>query len=220
MLSQIEENYIKAIYNLSLSKSKRVSTNLIAKRIETKASSVTDMIQKLSEKGLVDYIKYQGVCLTDSGYKIAVKVVRNHRLWEVFLVDKLSYNWDEVHELAEQLEHIKSNDLTEKLDAFLNYPSHDPHGDPIPDKEGNITHHKNIMLSSVQPNEQCVVIGVMDSSSTFLKYLDRAGIELGSIISILRIEEFDGSMEVKINGNQCSLSNQITKNLYIKKQSL
>jgi len=218
MLSHTEENYIKAIYNLSLSKSKRVSTNLIAKHLETKASSVTDMIQKLSDKGLVNYIKYQGVSLTSFGYKTAVSIVRNHRLWEVFLVNKLSYKWDEVHELAEQLEHIKSADLTEKLDAFLNYPTHDPHGDPIPDKDGNITHHKNTMLSSVQPLEHCVVIGVKDSSSSFLKYLDHTNIKLGSIINVLRIEEFDSSMTIKIEKNQYSISNQIAKNLFIKKQ--
>jgi len=138
MFSQAEENYLKAIYALQNELGMAINTNLIAKKINTKASSVTDMIKKLSVKKLLTYKKYQGVQLTDKGKKVALKVIRKHRLWEYFLVKKLNYRWDEVHEIAEQLEHIKSETLIDNLETFLKYPKFDPHGDPIPDKDGNI----------------------------------------------------------------------------------
>ena len=135
MFSQAEENYVKAIYALDTQTKKGVSTNLIAKKLQTKASSVTDMLQKLSGKRLVDYKKYHGVQLSKKGKKIAASVIRKHRLWETFLVRKLHFSWDEVHDIAEQLEHIQSERLIDGLDAFLEFPTVDPHGDPIPDKE-------------------------------------------------------------------------------------
>lgn len=216
-LTQTEENYLKAIYSLEISKAENVSTTLIANKIQTKASSVTDMIQKLAEKNLVHYKKYQGVSLTEIGQKIAVEIVRKHRLWEVFLVNKLDYNWDEVHELAEQLEHIKSETLIDKLEAFLEFPTHDPHGDPIPDKEGNIKHHKNMMLSTLEIGESCVVIGIKDSSDPFLKFLDKLQIQLGSIIKVVSKEPFDNSMLVETATDSISISNLISKNLFVKK---
>ena len=172
MLSQTEENYLKAIYSLSVHSTKSASTNAIAKKLNTKASSVTDMIQKLSEKELVDYKKYKGSTLTKTGFDVSVDIVRKHRLWEVFLVNHLNYNWDEVHDLAEQLEHVNSDSLIDRLDDFLGFPTHDPHGDPIPDKNGIIEHHKNIMLSSISENKNCVIVGVKDSSSALLYCLD------------------------------------------------
>lgn len=217
MLSQSEENYLKAIYSISLNTDNSVSTNNIAEKLKTKASSVTDMIKKLSEKKLVDYKKYKGTRLTSNGKKIAVKIVRKHRLWEVFLVQKLDYKWDEVHDIAEQLEHIKSDSLTNKLEEFLNFPSYDPHGDPIPDKQGNIKHHKNVMLSSVIIGEDCTVIGVKDSSSAFLNFLDNANIKLGNRVKVISKEEFDQSIIIELNKNQISLSNKISKNLFVKK---
>ena len=217
ILSQTEENYLKAIYSIELQMGHSVSTNRIAERLNTKASSVTDMLKKLSDKTLIHYKKYQGSSLSSKGKKIAVKIVRKHRLWEVFLVNKLNYNWDEVHELAEQLEHIKSNSLTDKLDAYLEFPEYDPHGDPIPDKDGNIAHHSNVMLSSVAPDRECVVIGVKDSSSSFLKFLDNANIKLGSELKIIAIEEFDKSMFIEYQLKQFSISYQICKNLFVKK---
>ena len=217
LLSQTEENYLKAIYSLAYANSNKVSTTLISEELNTKASSVTDMIQKLADKDLVHYKKYQGVYLTEIGRKIAVEIVRKHRLWEVFLVNKLNYNWDEVHELAEQLEHIKSETLIDKLEAFLGFPTHDPHGDPIPDKEGNIEHHKNMMLSSIEIGESCVVIGIKDSSDPFLKFLDKLQIQLGSIIKVVSKEPFDNSMLVETTTGSISISNQISKNLFVKK---
>lgn len=215
MLSQTEENYIKAIYSIEINTGKSVSTNKIAEKLKTKASSVTDMIKKLSDKKLIDYKKYQGSKLTAKGKLIAVKIVRKHRLWEVFLVKNLDYAWDEVHDLAEQLEHIKSNTLIDKLEAFLNFPTHDPHGDPIPDKNGNIEHHKNNMLSSGKIGESFTIIGVKDSSSSFLKFLDKKNIKLGSELKIISIEEFDSSMIIEINNIKNSISHQISKNLFV-----
>lgn len=216
MLSQAEENYLKTVFNIDLSNAKKVSTTLIAKNLKTKASSVTDMIKKLAEKNLVYYEKYKGVSLTAEGKQSAVKIVRRHRLWEVFLVDKLHYKWHEVHDLAEQLEHINSNSLIDKLDEFLEFPSHDPHGDPIPDKNGNIEHHKNVMLSSVAIGETCTVLGVKDSSVEFLNYLDNSNIQLGNIFKIISKEPFDNSIIIENNKFSKSISNQISKNLYVK----
>lgn len=216
-LSYTEENYLKAIFSLSAKTESTISTNDIASKLNTKASSVTDMIKKLADKKLVNYKKYQGASLTNEGLKIAVSIVRNHRLWEVFLVDKLDFTWDEVHDLAEQLEHIKSDQLTEKLDAFLEYPTHDPHGDPIPDKDGNIDFGISETLSNMDEGITCVVVGVKDSSSLFLKFLDKSKIKLGSVIKAIHKEGFDNSMLVKIDNEERSLSNQITKNLFIKK---
>ena len=215
-LSYTEENYLKAIFSLSAKNGSAVSTNDIASILNTKASSVTDMIKKLADKKLVDYKKYQGASLTNKGLKIAVSIVRNHRLWEVFLVEKLDFNWDEVHDLAEQLEHIKSIQLTDKLDAFLGNPTHDPHGDPIPDKDGNIDLSSNELLSNITGGKTCSVIGVKDSSSLFLKFLDKSNIKLGSVIKVLYKEDFDNSMFVQIDDEERSLSNQITKNLFVK----
>lgn len=216
-LSQTEENYLKAIYNLAYANANNVSTTMISEAIKTKASSVTDMIKKLADKDLVHYKKYQGVSLTKIGQKIAVEIVRKHRLWEVFLLNKLNYNWDEVHEIAEQLEHIISDTLTDKLEAFLEFPTHDPHGDPIPDKEGNIEHHKDTMLSSVETEKSCIVIGIKDSSDPFLKFLDKLQIQLGSTLKVISKEPFDNSMLVKTESAAISISNQISKNIFVKK---
>jgi len=215
-LSYTEENYLKAIFSLSKKSDGAVSTNHIADKLATKPSSVTDMIKKLAEKKLVDYKKYQGVTLTKEGRKTAVSIIRNHRLWEVFLVEKLDFKWDEVHEFAEQLEHIKSDQLIERLDAFLNFPTHDPHGDPIPDKDGNIELRISEPLSILKNSSECILVGVSDSSSEFLKFLDKYNIKLGSKIKVLQVEEFDNSMLIQIETNKTLISHQITKNLLVK----
>ena len=217
MFSQSEENYIKAIYHLETISNKGISTNAIAKKLETKASSVTDMIKKLSEKELVAYKKYQGVKLTDFGRKTAANIVRKHRLWEVFLVDKLNFSWDEVHDVAEQLEHIKSPKLINQIDALLGFPTHDPHGDPIPDKNGNLNIIDKILLSTLHENESGICVGVDDSSSEFLRFLDKKGITLGKQITVLEKEDFDDSLSIEIEGEKLSISNKIANNLYIRK---
>jgi DtxR family Mn-dependent transcriptional regulator len=210
-----EENYIKVIYHLSLVSPKGVNTNAIAGMLETKASSVTDMMKKLSDKDLVSYLKYQGVTLTEKGLHSAKMIVRKHRLWEVFLVDKLGFSWDEVHEIAEELEHIKSEQLINKLDAFLGFPIADPHGDPIPDENGIIKKIEKQLLSEVELNASFHCVGVKDSSTDFLKYLDKQKIALGSVVKVIDKEDFDDTLTVDIDGKRLTISNKIANNLYV-----
>ena len=211
-----EENYIKVIYHLSLVSPKGVNTNAIAGMLDTKASSVTDMLKKLSEKELVSYQKYQGVTLTDKGFYSAKMIVRKHRLWEVFLVEKLNFSWDEVHEIAEELEHIKSENLINKLDEFLDFPSFDPHGDPIPNANGEIKKINKLLLSEAELNKEYQCVGVKDSSSEFLQYLDKQKIALGSKIFVIEKETFDDTLHVEIDSRKMTLSNKIANNLYVK----
>ncbi|MFA9189398.1 metal-dependent transcriptional regulator [Flavobacterium magnesitis] len=211
-----EENYLKAIYHLTASFDAEVSTNAIAEMMETKASSVTDMLKKLAEKDLVNYKKYQGVSLTENGKLAAKMIVRKHRLWEVFLVEKLDFSWDEVHDIAEQLEHIKSEKLINKLDDFLGNPTEDPHGDPIPNAQGQLPKIEKQLLSDLAEGQNGICVGVKDTSSEFLKYLDKQGIALGSAIEILGKESFDLSLRIKVNENHLNVSNKIASNLFVK----
>ncbi|WP_136467765.1 metal-dependent transcriptional regulator [Flagellimonas onchidii] len=215
-MTRSEENYIKTIFHLGGSNSITVATNAIAEQMETKPSSVTDMARKLAEKGLVHYKKYQGVSLTDIGVKTALSIIRKHRLWEVFLVKKLDFSWDEVHEVAEQLEHIKSEKLIDKIDELLDFPKYDPHGDPIPSKDGKFMERDKQLLSEVDINTKGVCVGVKDTSSTFLKFLDKNGIALGKTIEILEKEEFDQSLHIQMDEKQLHISHQIASNLYVK----
>lgn len=210
-----EENYLKAIYHLAKQGSEAVSTNSIAEKIESKPSSVTDMIKKLADKNLVHYIKYQGVSLTNTGRLAAALVVRKHRLWEVFLVDKLHFTWDEVHDVAEQLEHIKSLKLVNELDAFLNFPTHDPHGDPIPDKDGNYTLSKSVNILDLEIGFEGVLTLVKDSSDIFLKYLNKNNLALGDLIKIIEFEPFDDSVTIKTKDKEIIISKEVAKNLYL-----
>jgi DtxR family Mn-dependent transcriptional regulator len=210
-----EENYLKVIYHLSLVSPKGVNTNAIAGMLETKASSVSDMLKKLSAKEMVSYQKYQGVLLTDKGIRIAKMIVRKHRLWEVFLVEKLHFSWDEVHEIAEELEHIKSEKLINKLDAFLEFPAFDPHGDPIPDANGDVKKVNKLLLSDSKLNKEYRCIGVKDSSSDFLKYLDKQKIALGSTFLVKEKEVFDDTLLVEVNAKEISISHKIANNLYV-----
>jgi DtxR family Mn-dependent transcriptional regulator len=211
-----EENYLKAIFHLEQSYPSGVSTNALAEEMETKASSVTDMIKKLSEKKLVNYKKYQGVKLSKSGKETAISVIRKHRLWEVFLVEKLNFSWDEVHEVAEQLEHIKSEKLIRELDKFLGFPTRDPHGDPIPDAQGDFKVLNKTVLSDLKKGESGIFVGVKDSSATFLQFLDKRNIALGSEIKIIDKEPFDQSVLIKLNEEELRVSNLISGNIYIK----
>ncbi|HEY9083003.1 MAG: iron-dependent repressor [Flavobacteriales bacterium BRH_c54] len=217
MNSFTEENYLKAIYKLSLNGVQGVSTNAIADKLATKPSSVTDMIKKLADKKLVSYQKYQGVNLTKKGSDVAVSIIRNHRLWEVFLVEKLNFKWDEVHDLAEELEHINTHKLTERLDEFLGFPKFDPHGDPIPDKDGNIIQHKDVTLSDLIRGEKAVVVGVKEHSKSYLNYLEQLQLVLGVEVEVKDIVEFDATMQILVNNKQVIISNQASKNLIVKK---
>ncbi|MEL6537976.1 MAG: metal-dependent transcriptional regulator [Bacteroidota bacterium] len=215
-LSFAEENYLKAIYHLSQDGSTTVSTNGIAEMLNTKAASVSDMLKKLGQKAVIDYQRYQGVRITESGKKAALMVIRKHRLWEVFLVEQLKFNWDEVHEVAEQLEHIKSPLLIRRLDEFLGYPKVDPHGDPIPDEHGEFVTKPRVALSVLPVHGAGTMVAVDDSSPVFLQYLDKVGLYIGAKIEITERIEFDGSLELRIDDDrQLFISEQVAKNLMI-----
>lgn len=211
-----EENYLKVIYHLSNLTPKGVNTNAIAAMLDTKASSVTDMLKKLSEKDWIHYQKYQGVSLTDKGKFNAKIIVRKHRLWEVFLVEKLGFAWDEVHEVAEELEHIQSEKLINQLDQFLNFPSFDPHGDPIPNAKGEIIKIEKQLVSEIEVGRTITCVGVKDTSVDFLQYLNKQNISLGTKMKVLEKEPFDGTLKIEINNSVLVISDKIANNLYVK----
>lgn len=216
MPSHTEENYLKAIFSLNES-GIGATTNAIAEKLETKASSVSDMLKRLKEKKLIHYKKYQAVNLSEEGKKVAISIIRKHRLWEYFLVEKLHFKWDEVHEIAEQLEHIQSTELTDKLDSYLEHPKMDPHGDPIPDKNGNFPMKLSETLDECLSEATAIIIGVKDHSSNFLSYLDRLNIELGTEVLIKSINAFDKSIEISIEkASEITISNEVAKNLFIR----
>jgi len=217
MTSLAEENYLKAIYSLNQIQQGGASTNAIAEKLDTKASSVTDMLKKLSEKKLVNYTKYQPASLTNKGLTIAIDVIRKHRLWEFFLVEKLKFKWDEVHDIAEQLEHIRSSALVDRLDSFLDFPKFDPHGDPIPDKNGVINRIHDTVLSSLTIGEEAHIVGVKEHSNSFLQYLDAVKLVLGTKVKLINRFDFDQSAVVQIADKEnITISFDISKNLYIK----
>jgi DtxR family Mn-dependent transcriptional regulator len=217
MYSFTEENYLKAIYKLSERNNDSITTNAIAEVLDTKAASVTDMIKKLSDKKLLKYEKYYGVTLTEKGKIIAIELVRKHRLWETFLHEKLEFGWDEVHDIAEQLEHINSETLTNKLDDFLGNPTHDPHGDPIPTRTGEINTSNFILLSDLMPKQKGIMSGVVDHSPAFLQHLNKISLTLGLILELIERNEYDGSIEVKIGTNtRLHLSKEVAKNVLVK----
>lgn len=218
MQSLTEENYLKAIYKLIEQTQGTISTNAIAERMSTRAASVTDMLKKLAEKKLIHYEKYHGVTLTSKGEKIAVSVIRKHRLWEMFLVEKLSFGWDEVHDVAEQLEHIRSEKLINEIDKFLNFPKYDPHGDPIPDKNGKFSSSKSVSMNLLGKNNKCIITGVIDHNPVFLRFLEENGLRLGTSLQIKEVNAFDRSMLVLFqNKKQLFISEQVAKNLLVKK---
>lgn len=218
MLTQTEENYLKAIYNLSVSEGEIVSTNAVADAINTKAASATVMVQRLSKKGLLTYHRYQGVSPTPKGEKAALNVIRKHRLWEVFLVQKLKFKWDEVHDVAEQLEHVNSAMLIEELDRYLGYPKYDPHGDPIPNAKGEIEATPSFTLSMLNPGDECKVISAKDSSTSFLNYLDKVKISLGAQVCVMDHFDFDDSYSVSVDGSSpFTISKKAAENIYVEK---
>jgi DtxR family Mn-dependent transcriptional regulator len=218
MNTQTEENYLKAIYNLSDQRNTVVSTNSIAERLQTKASSVTDMLKKLSDKKLINYVRYQGVTLTKTGTKVALKIIRKHRLWEVFLVEQLKFKWDEVHDIAEQLEHVVSPELVNRLDKFLDYPKFDPHGDPIPDKKGVFSNRKEFSLADLESSDKGIIVGVNDSSVAFLQYLEEKKLLLGTTVMMIEKFKYDKSISIEMNGKtEVTISNKVARNINISK---
>jgi DtxR family transcriptional regulator, Mn-dependent transcriptional regulator len=215
-ISISEENYIKAIYKLQQEYGK-VTTNALAAKLNTRPASVTDMAGKLNAKNLIQHEKYYGIVLTPAGQKAALSIIRRHRLWECFLLEKLQFNWEEIHEVAEELEHVRSEKLTERLAAFLGYPATDPHGDPIPDATGKIGRISSFTLNNIQAQKKLEVTGVADQSSKLLRFLSEKGISLGTRIEITGRNDYDNSIEIKLrNKAPFIVSEQVAKNIYVK----
>ncbi|MCB9170102.1 MAG: metal-dependent transcriptional regulator [Flavobacteriales bacterium] len=215
MFTRSEEDHLKAIHSLSVTGTK-ASTSAISERLDTKASSVTDMLKRLAEKGLVAHEPYHGAKLTTSGRKAALVLIRRHRLWETFLVDKLGFRWDEVHEVAEQLEHVSSEKLIDRLDAHLGHPRFDPHGDPIPDKKGRMVARKLMALDTCVVGDRVRLSSVRNSTDVLLHHLTRKGIALGSAITVTAVHDFDGSMELKLgDGRSLSVSREVADQLMV-----
>jgi DtxR family transcriptional regulator, Mn-dependent transcriptional regulator len=211
-----EENYIKSIYHLQ-QETGLVNTNSLAAEMQTKAASVTDMLKKLSTKKILQYEKYKGFKLTDNGRKVALSVVRKHRLWEYFLVEKLGFEWDKVHDIAEELEHISSNELIERLQQFLGSPSFDPHGDPIPDSNGKIPKLNQLNLLALPLNKTAIVSSVGNQSPQMLEMLKHYSISIGTTIKTIKQFAFDGSLEIKVlKQPACIISELIAKNIFVR----
>ncbi len=213
-----EENYLKAICKLADAEpdAAGVSTNRIAGALATRPASVTDMLRRLSDKGLLAYEKYRGVQLTDEGRRLALLTIRRHRLWEVFLVQQLGFNWDEVHDVAEELEHVQSALLMRRLDAFLGHPALDPHGDPIPAEDGAMRRPAHRLLADLSAGERGTLTAVKNTSGPFLQYLDKVGLQLGALVEVLDKVAFDHSLELRVNRERTALvSAEVSRNLFV-----
>ena len=217
MLSFTEENYLKALIQLTVFEASRseVGVNLLASTLDVKPATVSDMVRKLRDKQLVNYERYGKVSLTETGHFAGMMVIRRHRLWETFLHDKLDFTWDEVHELAEDLEHIHSAKLIDRLDSFLNFPEFDPHGDAIPDAKGQIVIPFRRTLSEVSQGERCIIIAVKDNSTEFLRYVDKIGLQIQDEILIEAKEEFDALTTIRVNGQSLVVSPRFTDNIFV-----
>lgn len=210
-----EENYIKAIYHLQKLDG-MVTTNELAAELQAKPASITDMMKKLKAKKLLNYQPYQGFRLTADGTKVALGIIRRHRLWEFFLAEKLKFTWDEVHEVAEDLEHVSNKKLIDKLDEYLGFPRVDPHGDPIPDANGKIEVSRKICITELSVNIPSTVVSVSDQSSEILELLEHKKITIGTKVEVKKKFEFDNSLEIKINRQPAiTISEQLAKNIFV-----
>ncbi len=216
MLSSTEENYLKSLLKLTLDKEiEEVGTNELALHLAVKPATANDMLKKLKEKDLVDYEKYGKIKLTKYGKINALTIIRKHRLWETFLYQKLDFTWDEVHEVAEQLEHIQSKKLIEKLDKFLNFPEFDPHGDPIPNINGEFKIQFKKTLSEVEVGNKCKMVAVKDNSSTFLQYVVNVGLGLNTKINVISKQAYDSITVIEVNGKKSTVSKKFTENIFV-----
>lgn len=216
MRTLTEENYLKAIYSLSQKGLDKITPTALAEEMSINAASVVDMIKKLSDKELISYDKRNGAKLSAQGNKIALDIVRKHRLWEVFLLEKLGYSWDVVHEIAEQLEHIKHEELADRLDKYLGFPEYDPHGDPIPNAKGEIPSTANTLLFEIEEGKTCQVTAVKDTSVVFLQYLEQLSIKIGTRIKVLEKIPFDASMDVQIGKDvKTTVSKKFSESLFV-----
>ena len=213
-LSQTEENYLKALFHLTSEKSE-AGTNELAAHLNVKPATANDMLKKLKEKKLIAYEKYGKTSLTPLGKKQAIQIIRKHRLWETFLYEKLNFTWDEVHDVAEQLEHIDSPKLIEQLEVFLGYPEFDPHGDSIPNAKGELKIQARKTLSQVAVGKTCKLVAVRDNSASFLQYVVKVGLGLSSKIKVVSRQDFDGTMEIEVNGLKSVVSQKFAENIYV-----
>lgn len=212
--STSEENHIKAIYHLQ--KDGSVTTNELAAELKTRPASITDMMKKLRTKKLVHYEAYKGFRLTAEGRKLALIIIRRHRLWEFFLAEKLKFSWEEVHEVAEDLEHVSSKKLIDKLDEYLGFPRFDPHGDPIPDAQGRIEASKQVCLTELPPGKLGIVCYVSDQSSGMLELLGHKKIGIGTRVEIRKRFSYDQSMEIKVKQQITTISGDLARNIFVK----
>ena len=221
MLSHTEENYLKALLRITGEQESNceAGTNQLASKLNVRPATATDMLKKLREKQLVNYEKYGKITLTDKGRDLAVAIIRKHRLWETFLFDKLGFSWDEVHDIAEQLEHIKSDKLVERLDIFLGSPQFDPHGDAIPTANGDYIDEARFTLAEALENQQYVVVAVKDNTPSFLQYVSEIGIGIHSQVRVLHIYAFDHSMALEINSVKTTISDKVAQNIYCRPSS-
>jgi len=211
-----EENYLKAIYHIGRQGNDKASATTIAEALKNNPASVVVMIKKLVEKKLIQYDKTKGAKLTEKGLKVAYLIVRKHRLWEVFLHDSLGYQWDEVHDIAEQLEHVHREDIADRLDKFLGFPEYDPHGDPIPKSDGKMPAMPKRTLAEVEPGKSCKVFGVKDTSTPFLQYLHQLDIGIGTKLKVVQKIEFDGSMNLIIGEDKkVTVSKKFVDNILV-----
>lgn len=210
-----EENYLKTLYKLEGKPTGKVNNIALSKALDLNPATVLEMVRKLGNRKLVSVAADKSIRLTDKGKKRALQIIRRHRLWEVFLVEKLKYKWNEVHELAEQLEHIDSDELVKRLEAFLGFPSVDPHGDPIPDKSGKLKTYKTVPLSEVGIKKKVTIMHLADTSDEFLKYLDRVGLSLGDKLEITEIENYDKSLTVFHKRNSITFSHEAARNILV-----
>ena len=217
MLSFTEENYLKALLHLTLEKGNKedLGTNELAAHLKVKPATANDMLKKLKEKKFVHYKKYGKSSLTSEGRKLAIDVVRKHRLWETFLYEKLEFTWDEVHEVAEQMEHIQSPKLVGKLDKFLNYPAFDPHGDVIPSAKGEMKMPVKKTLNEEEVGHTCTMVGVRDNSAPFLQYVDKVGLGMNTKIKVLSKQYYDDLIEIEVNGKRSNVSPKFAENIVI-----
>lgn len=217
MISSNVEDYLKAIFQLSSDdEEKKVGTNQLAEYLNIKPASASVMLKKLRTRELVSYEKYGRIGLTPKGWNIAVALIRRHRLWETFLHQKLNFTWDEVHELAHDLEHIQSEKLIRELDKHLGYPSHDPHGHIIPDEKGNFSKDERVLLANLTQGQKCRLVSVRDSSAEFLKYVTQLGLALSTEIEVKEIREFDGSFLLTYDDRVESVSQKFAENIFVK----
>lgn len=218
MISIVVENYLKSIFHLTKAENQRIATTQLANYMKVKSASITDMMQKMEDMELVDYKKYQGVILTNKGTKIAIDLVRKHRLWEVFLVEKLQFNWSEVHIVAEQLEHIHSEKLIDQLAQFLGNPKWDPHGDPIPDKSGAMATREQVPLSELHKNENAIILGVSLDDEQFLRFLEETGLTIGKKIMVIAAFGFDESLQILIHNKPVNISKKVAQHILVRRE--